>query len=71
MGKKLQVCKGKSCQKSDSYKKIKDWAKELKIDYKIKKSKCMGMCKDSFAVKFKGEIYSCKSKKELDKITDA
>jgi len=71
MGKKLHVCKGKCCHKSGSYKKIKDWAKELKIDYKIKKSKCLGMCKDSFAIKFKGEIYSCQSKKELAKIIDS
>jgi NADH:ubiquinone oxidoreductase subunit E len=71
MAKKIHVCKDKNCKDSDSFKKIKDWAKELKIKNKLKKSKCLGMCKEGFAIKFKGETYSCQSKKELAKIIES
>jgi NADH:ubiquinone oxidoreductase subunit E len=70
MAKKLFICNDKSCKNAGTYKIIKGWAKKLKIDYSIKKSKCLGKCKETYAVKFKGEIFSCQSKKELEKIID-
>jgi len=70
MAKKISICKGEHCKKAGTYKKLKGWAKDLKFDVKIKKSKCLGICKESYAIKFKGEVYSCQSKKELEKILD-
>jgi NADH:ubiquinone oxidoreductase subunit E len=66
MTKKLHICNGKTCKSDGSSKKIKNWAKKLKIRYK--KTGCLGHCKTSFAVRFKGEIFSCESKHELEKI---
>jgi len=68
MGKKLKVCKGKSCKEVGSFKKISEWADELDLNLKIKKTKCLGICKKSYAVEFKGEIYSCPSKDELEEL---
>ena len=69
MSKKIYVCTGKSCKKSKTDKIIKQWGKDLittgKLK-KLKKSKCLGICKKSFAVEYKGEVYSCKSKEELE-----
>jgi len=67
MGKKLRICNGISCKKAGSDKLIKEWAKELKIKYKIKTCDCLGICKSAYAVKFKGKTHSCVSKSGLSK----
>jgi NADH:ubiquinone oxidoreductase subunit E len=68
MSKKISVCNGKSCKKSNSKKYIKQWVKELvekgKLK-KIKKTKCLGVCKKGFAIEYKGKVHSCYSKEEL------
>jgi NADH:ubiquinone oxidoreductase subunit E len=71
MKKKLKICSGKTCKKAGTDKIIKKWSKELKLANKVNKVKCLGVCKETFAIKFKGEIYSCQSKEELNKIIDS
>ena len=71
MAKKLHICYGNSCKKEGSSKKIKTWAKGIKAGFKIKKSKCMGLCSKAYAIRFKGNTLSCDSKSELEKILEA
>lgn len=71
MSKKLSVCTGKTCKKNDSTKQLKQWGKELVDDgviSKVKKVDCLGICKKAYAIEFKGEVYSCSSKDELEEI---
>jgi NADH:ubiquinone oxidoreductase subunit E len=68
MARKLNICAGKSCKAAGSDKKLKEWVNELKPGSKIKKSKCLGVCENSFGLKFRGKIYLCFSKAELEKI---
>ena len=68
MAKKLLICYGKACKNIGTHQKLKKWANKIKTATKIKKSKCLGICKKNYAIEFKGEIYSCDSKKELEKI---
>jgi len=73
MAKKLEICTGKKCKKIKSHKQIKLWGKDM-IEAgrlkKMKKSKCLGICKEGFALKFKGEVYACTSKENLEKIIE-
>jgi NADH:ubiquinone oxidoreductase subunit E len=68
MSKKLKICAGNSCKKAGTNKKIKKWVKELDISNQVKKSKCLSICKEGYAIKYNGETYSCQSKEELEKI---
>ena len=71
MSKKLFVCKGKDCKKAKSYDQLKEWGEELIKEGKIKKMKktdCLGLCKKGYAIEFKGEVYSCFTKEELEKV---
>lgn len=71
MAKKIEVCTGKKCKKQKSHKQVIIWGKELIEEgklKKIKKSKCLGSCKNRFAIKFKGEVYNCLSKEELKNV---
>lgn len=71
MSKKLSVCAGKSCKKLNSTKSLKKWGEALKDEgliSKVKKVKCLGTCKKAFAIKYKGEVYSCFSKVELEEV---
>lgn len=71
MAKKIYVCTGKSCKKAKSDKLIKQWGKELIAEgklKKVKKTKCLGICKKAFAIELKKDVYSVKSKEELSKL---
>jgi NADH:ubiquinone oxidoreductase subunit E len=70
MSKKILICCGKACKSAGTHKKLKKWSSEISAANKVKKTKCLGICKESFAIKFNGEIYSCDSKKELEKIIE-
>ncbi len=69
MSKKIYVCTGKSCKKTKTDKLIKQWGKELiatgKLK-KLKKSKCLGICKKNYAIEYKGTVHSCNSREELE-----
>jgi NADH:ubiquinone oxidoreductase subunit E len=68
MTKKLSICFGKACKDAGTHQKLKKWANKIKTITKIKKTRCLGICKKNYAIEFKGEIFSCGSKKELEKI---
>jgi NADH:ubiquinone oxidoreductase subunit E len=68
MGRKLHICKGKACKNAGSYKLIKGWAVSLDIGVKLKKSKCLGKCKETYAVEFNDEVFTCKTQKQLERI---
>ena len=73
MAKKLTICTGKKCKKIKSHKELKLWGKEL-IEAgrlkKMKKSKCLGICKKGYAIKYRGEVYNCCTKDELENLID-
>ena len=61
----------KKCKELKSHKQIKLWGKELIEAGKLKemkKSKCLDCCKKGFAIKYKGEVYSCRTKDELEEV---
>jgi len=68
MGKKIYICRDKACKKADPEKTLKKHANSLVKKKQIKKCKCLGICKSAFAVEYKGEVYSCPSKSDLEKI---
>lgn len=71
MAKKIEICTGKKCKKKGSHKLLKFWGKELIEEgklKKLKKSKCLNTCKKGHAIKFKGEVYTCLTKEELEKV---
>lgn len=70
MGKKLSICRGKVCKNADPDKKIKKFAKSIMGGKRIKKTKCLGLCKSAFAVEYKGKPHSCPAKKDLEKLLD-
>jgi hypothetical protein len=70
MGKKLSICRGKACKNADPDKKKKKFAKSKLGKKRIKKTKCLGLCKSSFAVEYKGKLRSCPSKKDLEEFLD-
>jgi NADH:ubiquinone oxidoreductase subunit E len=73
MAKKIEVCTGKKCKNLNSHKQIKLWGKELIEEgklKKVKKAKCLSTCKKGFALKFKGKVYNCYSKVELEKLIE-
>ncbi len=71
MAKKIEICTGKKCKKMNSHKQLKSWGKELIEEgklKKVKKSKCLGSCKKGFAIQYKGEVYNCLTKEELEEV---
>jgi NADH:ubiquinone oxidoreductase subunit E len=70
MGKKLLICRGKACKNADPDKRIMKFAKSKLGKKRIKKTKCLGLCKSTFAVEYKGKIQSCPTKKDLEELLD-
>jgi len=68
MSKKVYICRGKSCKNADPEKSLEKYAKKIVGKKSIKKTKCLGLCKSAFAIEYKGEKYSCISKKDMEEI---
>jgi NADH:ubiquinone oxidoreductase subunit E len=68
MSKKVHICRGKSCKKADPKKSLEKYLKNLVGENHLKNTKCLGICKEAFAIEYKENVYSCPTKNDLEEI---